>query len=102
MAEPAQPVQDALGAQDLRHGVGGQGGNEFLAGGVARVREEREAEEELVDCEQRGGDETGRLDEGGLQVLTAAQGLQQGAEVAGRLKSLVFGLRGGPVVWTAA
>ena len=95
LAEPAQPVRTRSERRISATASGVRAASSSSPAAVARVREEREAEEELVDGEQRGGDEAGRLGEGDLQVLAAAQGLQQGAEVAGRLERLVFGLRGG-------
>ena len=90
LAEPVQPVAHALGAQTARRpasGVSAAACSSSSPSG-ARAREQGEAEEELVDGEERGGDVAGRLGEGDLQVLAAAQRLQQGAEVAGGVEGL--------------
>ena len=89
LAEAVQPVAHALGAKQLVDLVGRQRGRLLLVEPVrGGAREQGEAEEELVGGEERGGDVAGRLGEGDLQLLAAAQRLQQGAEVAGGVEGL--------------
>ena len=73
LTELVQPVAHALGTKQLIDPLGRQRGVELPAGVLAGPGEQREAEEELVDGDERRGGVAGRVGERDLEVLAAAQ-----------------------------